>query len=157
MSRYHLELTSNERMLLIFALGCCPQHAILSDHSDPPAVPIELARRLVESIAEIAPAPFVSSRPMPPPAPAAVHMSEPSKDPAVFPLGPIIPQSIVKQGTGDRERLVIEWRHGKNVKRASCWMKEKAIWPRVLERVKQSTVFLAKESKGYIHIVGVKV
>jgi len=72
--------------------------------------------------------------------------------------GPVTPSAITISGTGKKERLTVEWRQPgvTNTFRASCWASEKAIWPRVMERVKQPTVFLVKESKGYLNIVGVK-
>lgn len=158
MSRYHLDLGENERLLMMFALGSVHNiPPVISEQTEPPATPIELARRLVNLV----PTPGVPTPPrteVPPPAAAAPG----PQDPDVRELGPIIPLSIVKTGEGKKERLIVEWREMKNagrstqIKKASCWFSEKAIWPRVLERVRQSTVFLVKENNGYLNIVGVK-
>ena len=190
MSRYHLELTTNERLLLIFALGCCPQHAVISDNTEPPAVPIELATRLValtvvasvpESPAQLCgewwvsepstacilvrghagkehrsrsgktwiTEPIVNTT-----APAPVQPVSAAPDSDVCELGPITPISVSRKDTGDRERVIVTWRENGDLKRASCWVSNKALWPSL--NVKQPTTLLVKENKGYLNIVGVK-
>jgi hypothetical protein len=159
MKTYLLEFTERERLLLLFSLGPASNNAAR-------AMEIEaLAQRLIDLDLPSAP---TTSPPEPPRGVAPVAADglpapKQAQAPDVRELGPIVPLSITKTGEGKKERLVVEWKELKNagrntdLKRASCWVGQKAIWPRVLERVRQSTVFLVKEKNGYLSIVGVKV
>lgn len=149
MTMFSIELTENERLLLIFALGAVHNcAAVVSEQSEPPARSIELARRLVNmnsravTAAAAAPAPQPAAKPRPIPADAK-ELS-------------ITPFAITRFGEGDKERLVVEWKQGQQTKKASCWSSAKDIWPRLLERVKQPLTILAVEKSGYLNIVGVK-
>ena len=125
--RYHLKITDNDRLLLDIDL----------EESSPTQTPRPEAP--VATVDQRAPA-------------------EPTLEPDVREHRPVTPSAITISGTGKKERLTVEWRQPgvTNTFRANCWADQKAIWPRVMERVKQPTVFLVKESKGYLNIVGVK-
>lgn len=169
--KYQLEVDDKERGLIMYGLGSISE--LGSAH--------ELAKRIAElKPQDPSPTPRVDTAPVGSGGPPAQDgdfefwVSVMGKDAALVkryaessevPLGPITPTSIMRTGEGDKERLVIEWRDvtqigsvgGKPVvKKASCWASQKPIWPRVLERVKQPSTFLVKESRGYLSIVGVK-
>ena len=159
MSTYHLEITENERILLILALGCAEAHKIgpiVFEQSEPPASAIVVTQRMT-FLSSVNNPRTVPSAPTPAPAPPAPVIPAAPKDPDVRELGPITPLSIERTGTGKKECLVMTWQTqdgGRKV--ARCWADQKMIWPRVLERVKQPTVFLVKEKSAYLNIVGVK-
>lgn len=146
-----IELTENERLFLIFALGISHHvAAVVSDPSAPPANAIELARRLVNRI---------DRPPASVPQPQGVVQptaEKPRPIPADAREFHILPDSIVKIGSGEKERLVVEGKSAGVTKKASCWSSSRDIWPRVLEKVKQPATFLVVEKSGYLNIVGVK-
>jgi hypothetical protein len=99
----------------------------------------------------------VSSDAAPTPAGGGRGVNPKSDGLDVFELGPITPLSITKTGVDKKQRLLVEWRNSKgDLVKASCWISQQNIWPRVLEKVRQSVTFLVKEKAGYISIVGVK-
>lgn len=170
MSKYSFALTENERLLLIFALGHChsmPQLSLIAEKSEPPALAVELARRLMDMIPAIAPSAdqVFSDRPKAP-APVASQPATPPSAPA--PTGAaegagvvaIVPISITTQGTGNKQRLVVCWKEMQNAGRttktvqASCWISHKGIWQTVQASLNKLTKFYVKETNGYLSIVG---
>lgn len=146
------QFTENERLLLIFALGAAHGiPAIVADHTAPPATTVELARRLITG-QSIPPVMTPQPQGTVTPAPAAVRQEIPE---GAIELS-ITPLNIVKTGEGKRERLLVKWRSGNAECLANCWVDQKPIWPRVLERVRKPSVFYAKKSGEYLNIVGVK-
>lgn len=158
MPTYSLELTTNERLFLIFACGIAHSiPPIVSDHSAPPASAFEIARRLVNlEPGKTSAAPTAAPAPVPmqpSPAPAAPRQEIPE---GAIELS-ITPTQIIKTGDGEKERLLVKWKDGSTERLANCWSNPcKPIWPRVLERVKKPTVFYAKQSGAYLNIVGIK-
>jgi len=155
MSRYHLELTENERLLLVFCLGAVHDRAaVVCDQMDPPAVPIELALRLVSMnpgpTNPIATAPAGQPVVNEPRVPADPKPAENVIEVACTPIG------VQKTGVGDKERVVVQWRQGRDQKIASCWVKQKALWPRLLGSVNKSITLLVREKDRYLSIIGVK-
>jgi hypothetical protein len=185
MGRYQLDLTDNERAELLVALGAW-HGKLLESGTKFADQDIRLLTKLltISPLNETAhPTPTSRDRsaapadgsPTLPFSPSAGSSPAPSRPPESRaggnkPLDPagsrpadpdvrelaITPYAITQQGSGNRTRLVIEWRDGAQTKKASCWIDQKPIWPRVLERVKRPAVFWAKESRGYITILGVK-
>lgn len=150
MPRYFFELSESERLFLIMACGAAHNIPGVSCQGDPPAIGIEIARRLV-SVTPSAASPAQTAAPQPqatpPPAKAPRPIPADAKELSITPL------SITKVGTGDKVRLLVDWGGQKN---AACWASEKAIWPRLLEKVKQPITILVVEKSGYLNIVGVK-
>lgn len=157
MPRYFVELTENERLFLIMACGAAHNiPGVVSSQGDPPAIGIEIARRLVSITPGAAASPAPTAAPQPQ---GQVQPSAPAK-PRAIPGDAkelhILPFSITKTGEGEKERLVVQGKSGGVTKKASCWANCRDIWPRVLEKVKQPATFLVVEKSGYLNIVGVK-
>jgi hypothetical protein len=161
MNKFSFELTENERLFLIMALGTA--HGIppvVSDQTAPPATAIELARRLIGAgdlrSAAPAPAPPTATEVRRDPQPAA---PAPAEKPLPSDVSELMLTALAMErtGVGKKERLVITWKVGTDTKQASCWSDCKDIWPRVLSKIRQPAVYLVKKtSSGYLNIVGVK-
>lgn len=170
--KYQLEIDEVERAIMILCLGRGYDISLSSRGGEPvvQTTPADIARRLIElsqaspALQPRAGAPVPSDVAPAPgrrelwilPASNGTTKTGPCDDAELITLGPITPLAITKQGEGDKERLVVEWKDQGKSKRASCWVSGKAIWPRVLEKVRQSATFLVKEKSGYLNIVGVK-
>ncbi len=160
---FNFELTENERLLMIMALGAAyGLPTIVADQTAPPATSIGLARRLMSvDVADLrAPAAVPQPQPAAPANTASAVSTASTAKPRMIPADAkefhILPFSITKMGDGEKERLVVTGKSGGETKKASCWASCRDIWPRVLEKVKQPATFLVVEKSGYLNIVGVK-
>jgi hypothetical protein len=150
-SRYHIELTDNDRLTLIMALGCFAGSSIdnsftfalaerLIDLAPQPEIPMPRESKSAPATSDVSPAPVEAPKP-------------PAGEIQITPV--IVINSAVKMGIATKkERIFVKWEGGQ----ASCWLQYKAIWPRLIERVKnpKGTILKLEKSGDYFNIVGVK-
>lgn len=163
-----LELTNNERLLLIFALGAVANvPPIIAYKSEDPADPLQLAGRIV-SLGD-------GNRPSNPPTlnPAAIVTNEPRPQPVQAPITwwakgfpgdkpdlleniAVTPSKIERKPTADgKPRLMVTWQNpNKGFSRASIW--DGPLFAKVEDRENQLTTFFITRKGQWVNIVGVR-
>jgi hypothetical protein len=171
MGRFYLELTGNERLLLLFALGHIYQvPALIAYTTEPPADGVGLANRIANLPETVAKPAEKWGDVLLPRAPEAPPSASPGTAPGHRPgavetlklqsprpagshelVVPLV-DSVVKSESGDR--LAVSWKGG----RANCW--DSKLFPAVLKTLKQPATFyvnsVVKGAVTYLNIVGVK-
>jgi hypothetical protein len=174
MSRFHLEISEDERFQILVSVA----HRIGSADFGYSQYPIylDLLRRLLEApklpegqasapkpqpagmpaAVATARAPEVHNTPPDPPAPERVPVVDALKSAGVVGELTITPVKVEQSQDGKAMVVSYQVRSGQKtrVTKTRCW--DPKLFSALLATVGQTTTFLTRESKGFLNIVGVK-